>query len=199
MPVEIGKTISHYRILEKIGPGGLAIVYKAEDINLKRMVVLKFLPPQLTVNEETRKRFIIEAQSASTLDHPNICTIHQIGTSEENEMFIAMGFYERETLNQRISRGPLDTKEAINITIQTAAGLSKAHEKGIIHRDIKPANIMITTNGIVRILDFGLAKLSGHTTLTRTGTMLGTTAYMSPEQASVVRKLINGLISGLWA
>ncbi len=184
MPVEIGKTISHYRILEKIGSGGMAIVYKAEDINLKRAVALKFLPPQLTVNKETRKRFITEAQSASSLDHSNICTIHEIGTSEDDEMFIAMGFYEGETLNQKISHGPLDTSEAINITIQTAAGLSKAHEKGIIHRDIKPANIMITTDGVVKILDFGLAKLSGHTTLTRTGTMLGTTVYMSPEQAS---------------
>jgi non-specific serine/threonine protein kinase len=184
MPVEIGKTISHYHIQEKIGSGGMAIVYKTEDVNLKRIVALKFLPLQLTVNEESKKRFITEAQAASALDHPNICTIHEIGTSEDDEMFIAMGYYEGETLNQKISRGPLDSKQAINITIQTAAGLAKAHEKGIIHRDIKPANIMITNDGVVKILDFGLAKLSGHTTLTRTGTMLGTTVYMSPEQAS---------------
>ncbi len=184
MPVEIGKTISHYRILDKIGAGGMAIVYKAEDVNLKRTVTLKFLPPQLTVNKETRKRFTTEAQSASSLDHPNICTIYEIGTSEDDEMFIAMGFYEGETLNLKIEKGKLKINEAINITIQTAAGLSKAHEKDIIHRDIKPANIMITIDGVVKILDFGLAKLSGHTTLTRTGTMLGTTVYMSPEQAS---------------
>jgi serine/threonine protein kinase/lipoprotein NlpI len=184
MSVKIGQTISHYRILEEIGAGGMAIVYKAEDINLKRLVALKFLPPQLTVNKETRKRFITEAQSASALDHPNICTIFEIGKSEDDQMFIAMGFYDGETLKDKISRGPLDTKEAINITLQTAEGLSKAHEKGIIHRDIKPANIMITGDGVVKILDFGLAKLSGHTTLTKTGTMLGTAVYMSPEQAS---------------
>lgn len=184
MSVKIGQTISHYRILEEIGAGGMAIVYKAEDINLKRIVALKFLPPQLTVNKETRKRFITEAQSASALDHPNICTIFEIGKSDDDQMFIAMGFYDGETLKDKISRGPLDTKEAINITLQTAEGLSKAHEKGIIHRDIKPANIMITGDGGVKILDFGLAKLSGHTTLTKTGTMLGTAVYMSPEQAS---------------
>jgi serine/threonine protein kinase len=179
----IGKIISHYKIIEKIGSGGMATVYKAEDINLKRLVALKFLPPQLIVNKDTRKRFITEAQSASALDHPNIYTIHEIDKTDDGQMFIAMGFYEGEILNQKISRGPLDIQEAINITIQTAQGLSKAHEKGIIHRDIKPANIMITTDGVVKILDFGLAKLSDHTALTRTGTMLGTLAYMSPEQA----------------
>jgi non-specific serine/threonine protein kinase len=142
------------------------------------------LPPQLTVNKETRKRFITEAQSASALDHHNICTIYEIAQSEDEQMFIAMGFYEGETLNQKISRGFLDIRESINIAIQVSTGLSKAHEKGIIHRDIKPANIMITDDGVVKILDFGLAKLSGHTTLTKTGTMLGTAVYMSPEQAS---------------
>jgi len=182
MAVEIGQTISHYCILEKIGSGGMAVVYKAEDVNLKRAVALKFLPPQLTLNEETRKRFITEAQSASALDHPNICTIYEIATSDDDEMFIAMGYYEGETLNQKISNSPLNSNEAVNITIQIAAGLSIAHEKGIIHRDIKPANTIIKTDGIVKILDFGLAKLSGHTTFTRTGTVLGTTSYMSPEQ-----------------
>ena len=184
MSVKIGQTISHYRILEEIGAGGMAIVYKAEDINLKRLVALKFLPPQLTVNKETRKRFITEAQSASALDHPNICTIFEIGQSEEDQMFIAMGFYEGETLKLKIEKGKVKINEAINITIQIAQGLGKAHEKGIIHRDIKPANIMITSDGAVKILDFGLAKLSGHTTMTKTGTMLGTAIYMSPEQAS---------------
>ena len=184
MSVKIGTTISHYRILEEIGAGGMAIVYKAEDINLKRLVALKFLPPQLTVNKDTRKRFITEAQSASALDHPNICTIFEIGKSEDDQMFIAMGFYEGEILKLKIEKGKLKINEAINITIQIASGLLKAHEKGIIHRDIKPANIMITGDGVVKILDFGLAKLSGHTTLTKTGTMLGTAVYMSPEQAS---------------
>jgi eukaryotic-like serine/threonine-protein kinase len=182
MPVEIGKTISHYKILDKIGSGGMADVYKAKDINLNRLVALKFLPPQLTANEETRKRFITEAQSASALDHPNICTIYEIAKSEDDEMFIAMGHYDGETLNQKISCGHMDVKEAVNIINQIAAGLTKAHEKGIIHRDIKPANIMITSDGVVKILDFGLAKLSWQSTLTRTGTMLGTTVYMSPEQ-----------------
>ena len=162
----------------------MAIVYKAEDINLKRLVALKFLPPQLTVNKETRKRFITEAQSASALDHPNICTIFEICQSEDDQMFIAMGFYEGEILKLKIEKGKLKINEAINITIQIAQGLGKAHEKGIIHRDIKPANIMITSDGTVKILDFGLAKFSGHTTLTKTGTMLGTAVYMSPEQAS---------------
>ena len=202
MSVKIGKTISHYRILDEIGSGGMAIVYKAEDINLKRIVALKFLPPQLTVNKETRKKFITEAQSASSLDHPNICTIYEIGKSEDDQMFIAMGFYEGETLQEKIdhcsledhidveahrdppAREGIPVVDAVNITIQIAEGLGKAHEKGIIHRDIKPANIMITDDGVAKILDFGLAKLSGHTTLTKTGTMLGTAVYMSPEQAS---------------
>jgi serine/threonine protein kinase/Flp pilus assembly protein TadD len=179
----IGKTISHYKILEEIGSGGMSIVYKAEDFNLKRSIALKFLSPILTGVEETRKRFITEAQSASALDHPNICTIHEIDATDDGRMFIAMNFYEGETLNRKISRGPLDIPEAVNIAIQISQGLSKAHEKGIIHRDIKPGNIMITSDNVVKILDFGLAKLPDHTALTRTGTMLGTVAYMSPQQA----------------
>jgi serine/threonine protein kinase len=179
----IGKTINHYKILEVIGSGGMAVVYKAEDIKLKRLVALKFLPPLMTVNKETRKRFITEARSASALDHPNICTIHEIDETDDRQMFIAMNFYEGETLNHKISRGPLDIPEAVNIAIQTGQGLSKAHEKGIIHRDIKPGNIMITSDNVVKILDFGLAKLPDHTAFTRTGTMLGTVAYMSPQQA----------------
>ena len=180
----IGKTIGHYKILEEIGSGGMSVVYKATDLNLKRSVALKFLSPILTASEENRKRFINEAQSASALDHPNICTIFEINKTDVGQMFIAMGFYEGETLDQKISAGPLDIQQTINIIIQTADGLSKAHEKGIIHRDIKPANIMITKVGMVKILDFGLVKFSGHPTLTKTGTMLGTTVYLSPEQAS---------------
>jgi serine/threonine protein kinase/tetratricopeptide (TPR) repeat protein len=147
-------------------------------------VALKFLPPLMTVNKETRKRFITEARSASALDHPNICTIHEIDETDDGQMFIAMSFYEGETLNHKISRGPLDIQEAVNIAIQTGQGLSRAHEKGIIHRDVKPGNIMITRDNVVKILDFGLAKLPDHTAFTRTGTMLGTVAYMSPQQAS---------------
>ena len=184
MSVEIGQTISHYRILEKIGSGGMASVYKAEDIYLKRPVALKFLPPLMTINKETRKRFINEAKSASLLDHPNICTIFEINSTDDDELFIAMAYYEGETLDKMILKGPFEVQRTINIAIQIAEGLTKAHEKGIIHRDIKPANIMVTSDGIVKILDFGLAKLSDHTALTRTGTMLGTVNYMSPEQAS---------------
>lgn len=183
MSVKLGSTISHYRIIEQVGSGAMATVYKAEDLNLKRLVALKFLPPQMTGNKNTKKRFYTEAQSASALDHPNICTIHEIDETDDGQMFIAMGYYDGETLNQKISRDPLEIQEAINITIQIGQGLAKAHEKGIIHRDIKPANIIITSDGVVKILDFGLAKLSGNTALTKTGTMLGTVAYMSPEQA----------------
>jgi serine/threonine protein kinase len=183
MPVEIGQTISHYRILKKIGSGGMATVFKAEDINLKRAVALKFLPPLMTANNETRKRFVNEAKSASLLDHPNICTIFEINSTDADELFIAMAYYKGDTLDKMIRKSPLELQQSTNITIQIAEGLAKAHEKGIIHRDIKPANIMVTNDGIVKILDFGLAKLSDHTALTQTGTMLGTVNYMSPEQA----------------
>jgi serine/threonine-protein kinase len=180
----IGKTISHYNILEEIGCGGMSIVYKVKDLNLKRLVALKFLSPILTAGEENRKRFITEAQSVSALDHPNICTIFDINKTDDYQIFIAMGFYEGETLDHKISHCPLDIQQAINITIQMAEGLSNAHEKCIIHRDIKPANIMITNDGMVNILDFGFAKLSGHPTFTKTGAILGTTVYLSPKQTS---------------
>lgn len=178
----IGKTISHYKILKEIGAGGMGIVYKAEDTDLKRFVALKFLPPGLTRDKKAKDRFIHEAQSASALDHPNICTVHEVGKTDDGQIFIAMVFYEGETLKERISAGPLELNEAVNIAIQVAEGLSKAYEKKIIHRDIKPANIFITKDGFVKILDFGLAKLSGQTKLTKTGGALGTVAYMSPEQ-----------------
>ena len=187
----IGKTISHYKILEEIGSGGMGIVYKAEDINLERHVALKFLPPELTRDNEARERFIHEAKSASALDHPNVCTIYEIGKTEpapgepgDNQMFIAMGYYEGETLKDKIARGPLKIDEALDIAIQIATGLEKAHKKSIIHRDIKPANILITNDNLVKILDFGLAKLSGQTKLTKDGSTLGTVAYMSPEQTT---------------
>ena len=180
----IGKTISHYTILEEIGSGGMGIVYKAEDINLERHVALKFLPPELTRDNEARERFIHEAKSASALDHPNICTIHEIGKTEDNQMFIAMGYYEGETLKDKIAKGPLKIDEALDITIQIATGLEKAHKKEIVHRDIKPANVFITEDNVVKILDFGLAKLSGQTKLTKDGSTLGTVAYMSPEQTT---------------
>jgi serine/threonine protein kinase/tetratricopeptide (TPR) repeat protein len=179
----IGKIISRYHIGNKIGEGGMGVVYKAEDTRLKRTVALKFLPPELTRDPEAKDRFAHEAQAASALDHPNICTIYEINDTEDGQMFMAMGFYEGETLEQRIKKGPLPLDEATSIATQTALGLARAHEAGIVHRDIKPANIIITTRGEVKIVDFGLAKLGGRPLLTKVGTMLGTVAYMSPEQA----------------
>ena len=178
----IGKTISHYQILEKLGQGGMGVVYKAEDTKLKRTVALKFLPPELTRDPEAKTRFVHEAQAASALDHPNICTIFEIDEAEDRT-FISMACYEGETLKKRVAGGQVSVDSIIDIGIQIAQGLSKAHEKGIVHRDIKPGNILITEDGHVKIVDFGLAKLRGKTKLTKTGTTLGTVAYMSPEQA----------------
>jgi serine/threonine protein kinase/Tfp pilus assembly protein PilF len=179
----IGQIISHYKILEKLGEGGMGVVYKAEDTKLKRAVAIKFLAPDLTRDPEARARFIHEAQAASALDHPNICSIHEIDETADGRMFIVMPCYEGETLQAKIERGPMEVDEAVPIAIQLASGLSKAHEKGIVHRDIKPANIFVTTDQTVRIVDFGLAKLMGRPRLTKTGATVGTTAYMSPEQA----------------
>ncbi len=180
----IGKTISHYNILEKIGSGGMGIVYKAMDIKLDRLVALKFLPQQFSFNDEEKKRFIHEAKAAAALDHPNICSIYEIDETDDGQMYIVMGYYVGETLKDKIASGPLPIARAIDITIQIAEGLNKAHQKDIVHRDIKSNNIIITGEGVVKILDFGLAKLKGVTKLTKEGTTLGTVAYMSPEQAS---------------
>ena len=179
----IGKTISHYKILEKLGEGGMGVVYKAEDTKLKRAVALKFLPSELTRYADAKARFVQEAQAACALDHPDICTIYEIGETEDGQLFIAMTLYEGETLKQKIERGPLAIEEAVEIAVRVAQGLGRAHEAGIVHRDIKPANIMITERGEVKILDFGLAKLAGQAKLTRTGSTMGTAAYMPPEQA----------------
>ncbi len=172
-----------YRIVDEIGRGGMGIVYKAEDIILQRIVALKFLPAQWTADPEARERFIHEARAASALDHPNICNIHEIGGAEDDRMYIAMAFYEGKSLREKIKEGPLKQEEALGIAIQAATGMAKAHQKGIVHRDIKPANMLITSDGVVKILDFGLAKLAGQVKLTREGTTVGTVAYMSPEQA----------------
>jgi len=171
-----------YRIIEEIGHGGMGVVYKAEDLKLKRSVALKFLPPHLMDSPELKKRFLIEAQAAAALSHPNICIIHEVGESEERP-YIAMEFVEGETLRDRIKKGPLKAEEALAIAIQIASGLGEAHRKGIIHRDIKSANIMVTDKGQVKVMDFGLAKLRGGSSLTKSQTTLGTVAYMSPEQA----------------
>ncbi|MFQ5823099.1 MAG: PEGA domain-containing protein [bacterium] len=182
----IGKTISHYKILEKLGEGGMGVVYKAEDNRLNRIVALKFLSQELTRDQEAKNRFIHEAQAASALDHPRIGTIYEIDETEDGQMFIAMAYYEGETLHKKLESRSAGQKieEAIGIAIQIAHGLAKAHEMGIVHRDIKPANIIITKEGFVKIVDFGLAKLGGATRITKTGTTLGTPAYMSPEQVS---------------
>jgi serine/threonine protein kinase/tetratricopeptide (TPR) repeat protein len=179
----IGQTISHYRILEKLGGGGMGVVYKAEDLKLKRTVALKFLSPDLTRDIDSKKRFIHEAQVASALQHDNICVIHDIDETGEGQLFICMEYYRGETLKKKIERKPLDIEKAIDIAIQVAQGLDKAHKKGIIHRDIKPANIMITEDGMVKIVDFGLAKLAGQTKITKEGGVIGTVEYISPEQA----------------
>jgi eukaryotic-like serine/threonine-protein kinase len=178
----IGTTISHYRIIEKLGSGGMGVVYKAEDTRLKRTVALKFLPPDLTRDPDAKERFIHEAQAASALQHNSICVVHDIDETPDGQSFLCMEYYEGETLKKKIDRGPLPIDDAIDIAMQVAAGLTKAHEHGIVHRDIKPANIMVTIDDEAKILDFGLAKLSGRTLLTREGTTLGTLAYMSPEQ-----------------
>ncbi len=179
----IGQTVSHYRILEKLGEGGMGVVYKAEDTKLKRTVALKFLPPDLTRDKDAKQRFIHEAQAASALQHNNICTIHEIDETKDGQLFISMDCYDGETLKQKTARDPLPVGEAIDAVIQAAEGLSKAHEAGMVHRDIKPANVVITRDGTVKILDFGLAKLAGMTKVTRAGTTVGTVWYMSPEQA----------------
>jgi serine/threonine protein kinase/tetratricopeptide (TPR) repeat protein len=179
----IGKTISHFEIVEELGEGGMGTVYKARDLHLDRFVALKILPAHLYAEEETKKRFIREAKAASTLEHPNICTIYEIGDLPGGQMFMAMGYYEGETLDKKLVSGALQIDEAVAIAVQTASGLARAHDKGIIHRDVKPSNIVITPDGHVKILDFGVAKLTDQSALTVAGSTLGTLAYMSPEQA----------------
>jgi serine/threonine-protein kinase len=178
----IGKTISHYKILEKIGEGGMGVVYKAEDTKLRRTVALKFLPQELSRDSEAKERFVHEARAAASLSHPNICTIYEVDESE-NQLFIAMEYIEGQSIKEKIKVQPLKFRESLDIAIQIAGGLKNAHAKNIVHRDIKPANIMVTDSGQIKIMDFGLAKLTGQTRLTKESTTLGTVAYMYPEQA----------------
>jgi eukaryotic-like serine/threonine-protein kinase len=185
----IGKIVSHFKITEEIGRGGMGVVYKAQDLSLDRLVALKFLPAQFSADEEERKRFVHEAKAAATLNHPNIVTVHEIG-EHEGQIFIAMEYIEGKSLKELVSDHPapyalhlMPIPQVLDIASQIASGLSAAHAKGIVHRDLKPANIMLTDEGTAKIVDFGLAKLRGLTRLTKSGTTLGTVAYMSPEQA----------------
>lgn len=178
----IGQTISHYRILAEVGRGGMGVVYKAHDTALDRDVALKFLPAALTGDPDAHARFIREAKAASALDHPNICTIHEIGRTDDGSSFICMSYYQGETLKERIERSQIRIDEAIDIALQIADGLQRAHESRIVHRDIKPANIFLASDGGVKILDFGLATLAGDAGGTTSSRRAGTAAYMSPEQ-----------------
>ena len=179
----IGRTLGHYRIVEQIGEGGMGVVFRAEDTKLGREVALKFLPPEWSRDPAARERFLREARAASALEDSRICTIHDIDKTDDGRLFIAMAFYEGETLKKRLERGRLPIGTAVKIAIQVAEGLERAHSADIIHRDIKPANLMLTQRDEVVIVDFGLAKLAGELSLTKSGSSLGTPHYMSPEQA----------------
>jgi serine/threonine protein kinase/tetratricopeptide (TPR) repeat protein len=178
----IGETISHYRITDKLGAGGMGIVYKAQDLQLERFVALKFLPQDLSLSETDRERFLREARSASALDHPNIGVIHGIDKTGDGRMFIVMAYYQGQTLSQKLSGGPLTLRQAMDWACQIAAGLAAAHARNIVHRDIKPGNIIITKDNSARIVDFGLARVVATPSATMTGGITGTLPYMSPEQ-----------------
>ena len=185
----IGQTISHYKILEKLGEGGMGVVYKAQDLKLDRLVAIKFLPPHLSASSENQSRFVQEAKAAAALNHPNILGVYEID-EQDGSLFFVMEYVEGKTLRSHItdlkSSTGIPTKQALDWTKQIAEGLKAAHEKNIVHRDIKPENVMITLDGKVKIMDFGIAKLKSGTGLTRAGTSLGTLSYMSPEQAQGV-------------
>ncbi|MBA3560642.1 MAG: protein kinase [Gemmatimonadaceae bacterium] len=177
----LGQQIAHFQIVEKLGGGGMGRVYKALDLRLDRTVALKFLPPHLNAEADAKRRFAHEAKAASALDHPNICAIHEIGETDAGQLFIAMAHCDGETLKEKIARGPLPIAQAFEYVARIAEALERAHDAGIVHRDVKPANVMVTGAGVVKIVDFGLAKMAG-TDVTREGTTIGTVAYMSPEQ-----------------
>ncbi len=171
-----------YEIIEELGRGGMGVVYKAQDTKLKRAVALKFLPAELTHISEVKDRFMREAQAAAALDHPHICTVYEFDEAEE-KTFISMAYIEGQSLKKKIESGPFEISEALRIAIQAAEGLEEAHKKGVVHRDIKSANIMVTEKDQAKIMDFGLARVTGTTLVTKEGMTMGTIAYMSPEQA----------------
>jgi len=181
-PLAAGSRIAQYEILEPLDGGSMGEVYKAKDLRLGRVVALKFLPADLTRDPSARRRFLHEAQAVALLDHPNVATLYESGESEGGRVFLALAFYEGETLQQKLSRGPLPLSEAVAIARQIAQGLAAAHRRQIVHRDVKPANVVVLPDGTVKLLDFGLAKMAGATTLTRLGSSPGTPAYKSPEQ-----------------
>jgi len=178
-----GRTIGHYQVVDRVGGGGMGVIYKALDTRLGRTVALKFLKPRLDADASASERFRQEARAAGALEHPNICTIHDIGETDDGRLYLAMPLYDGETLEQRIARGPLAIGDATDIAVQVLRGLAKAHGRGIIHRDIKPANVFVTTDGVVKLLDFGIAKLADVSLTGPASRPLGTVAYMSPEQA----------------
>ena len=177
----VGSSVAHYRIVARLGGGGMGVVYRARDTRLERDVALKFLPPHLGLDDRAKSRFMVEARAAAALDHPNICTVHEIGEADDGRTFIAMACYEGAVLKERIAQGPLPPREALAIATGIARGLAAAHARGIVHRDVKPANVMLTADGGVKLLDFGVAKLAD-VTVTQSGVTPGTVAYMAPEQ-----------------
>jgi eukaryotic-like serine/threonine-protein kinase len=179
----VGERVGNYQILARVGAGGMGVVYKARDLTLDRIVALKFLPEEVAASERERERFLREAKAASSLDHPNIGVIHGVEQATDGRMYIVMAYYEGETLALRILRGLVPPPEAVNIAIQVARGLNEAHSHGIIHRDIKPSNIILARQNVVKIVDFGLARVASSPSITQTAATVGTFAYMSPEQA----------------
>lgn len=178
-----GRVVAHYRVHERLGSGGMGEVYRGWDVRLERWVALKFLSPELTDDPAARARLVREARAASALDHPHVCTIYGVEETPEGQTFIAMALYEGDTLRQALGRGPLPVRRAVEVTLQVAAGLAEAHARGIVHRDLKPANVMLTASGTVKLLDFGLAATAAGDDRSRPGVVMGTVAYMSPEQA----------------
>jgi len=178
----LDQTISHYRITHKLGAGGMGVVYKAVDLKLERTVALKFLPPEVVVSDIDKERLLREARSASALDHPNIGVIHGIEESDDHQLFIVMAYYEGDTLAQKLNRGVLSVREALDLAIQIARGLSAAHARNIVHRDIKPSNIIVTKDNVAKIVDFGLARVVASASATQSISLTGTLPYMAPEQ-----------------